>query len=122
MFLTVYVVFLALSFVLVGLGLFRPEHTELSLIGFVFLFMLSFVLLTGNITIANGTNTSSQFNYTTNGNLTLLTSSFESVENLYTPISLEGSLAHIIGYWLAVGSFLGFLGILLGLRHSRRFQ
>lgn len=126
MFILVYSVFLVLSFILISLGLFRPEHTELSLIGFVFLFLLALTLISGNITTVTGTITNSTFNYTEfitpSSNYTLLTSSNEAVENIYTPVSLDSGLAHTLGYWLAIGAFIGFLGIILSLKHSKGFR
>jgi hypothetical protein len=119
MILTFFILFLALAFVLIGLGLFKHEHTELSLIGFVYLFLLSMLILNGSIEYVTGTNTSSQFGYTTNYNglnLTLLTSSNETVVNNYAPMVLNGTLAHIIGYWLAVISIVGFIGVILSIR------
>jgi hypothetical protein len=119
MILTFFILFLALAFVLIALGLFKPEHTELSLIGFVFLFLLSMQIIAGNISYNSGTNTTSYFAYTPNYeslNLTLLTSSNETVVYNYTPMVLDGVLAHLIGYWLAVISIVGFIGVILSIR------
>lgn len=118
-------VFTAISFILIALGLFRIEHTELSLIGFVFLFLLSMVILNGQITYKIGTNTSSNFTYTPNAsgtNITLLTSSFEEVTDIYGPITLGGALSHSLGYWLAIASIIGFIACILGLKHSRGYN
>jgi hypothetical protein len=52
--------------VLIALGLFRPEHTELSLVGFVFLFLLGIVILNGQLVYKIGTSTNSSFDYDTN--------------------------------------------------------
>lgn len=117
-------VFIVISFTLIALGLFRTEHTELALIGFVFLFLISLNILNNTIEYKVGTNTSSTFNYTyvpvANG--TLLTSSFESVTDIYDTVTLGGSLSHTLGYWLAVGSIIGFIGVILGLRKSKGWQ
>lgn len=115
-------IFVVISFTLIALGLFRTEHTELALIGLVFLFLLAMLVLNNDsLTYKVGTNTSSNFTYTysPSANGTLLTSSFESVTDIYEPITLGNTLSHTIGYWLAVGSVIAFIGVLLGLRKSK---
>jgi hypothetical protein len=122
---TLFGVFLGLSLILIALGLFRSEHTELSLVGFVFLFLLAMVVLNNQITYVIGTNTTSTFDYTYNyagSNLTLLTSSFEENNDIYGPINLGGNLSHTVGYWLAIASVIGFIGVILGLRKSEGFK
>lgn len=52
--LTLFVVLLSLSLILIAIGLFRPEHTELALVGFVFLFLLSLVLIVGDLQYKTG--------------------------------------------------------------------
>ena len=118
-------IILALSVILIALGLFRPEHTELSLIGFIFLFLMAILILNNEIDYKIGTQTNSTFIYTTNAsgtNLTLLTSSEETVADLYGTITLGSTLSHTVGYWLAIASVIGFVGVLLGLRKSRGFE
>ena len=118
-------IFLALSLVLIALGLFHFEHTELSLVGMVFLFLLAMVVLNNQIMYKVGTNTTSNFTYSNveliTGNYTLLTSSYEENLDVYGPISLGGNLSHSIGYWLAIASVIGFVGVLLSLRKSKGF-
>ena len=89
----------------------------------VFILFLALIILNNNIQIPTGTNTTSSFNYSVNAdNLTLLTSSQEEVTDIYSYVSLEGTLSHLIGYWLAIVSFIGFVGILIGIRHSKGFK
>jgi len=123
MILTLFCVFLVLSLILIGLGLFHKEHTELALIGFLFLFLLSIAIQNGNIEYKNGYNVSSTFDYTTTDNTTLLTSSFETYTDIFTPVTFDGGFtSHLVGYWLAVISILGFIGIILGLRKSKGYK
>ena len=114
--------FVCISFVLIALGLKHTEHTELSLIGFVFLFLLSMLILNNDISYKIGTNTTSNFTYTTSGNNTLLTSSFEAVTDLYGTTTLGNALSHTLGYWLAIASIIGFVAVLIGLKHSTGFN
>lgn len=123
MILTLFCVFLVLSLVLITLGLKFTEHTELALIGFLFLFLLSLVILNENIVYEIGENVSSTFTYTGVGNNTLLTSSFETYTSNYEPITFDGGItSHLVGYWLALISILGFIGVILGIRHSKGFR
>jgi len=118
-------VFIVISFILITLGLYKPEHTELPLTGFIFLFLLSFVILNNQIEYKIGTNTTSTFTYTVNADIynnTLLTSSFESNVDMYGPVDLGGTLSHSIGYWLLISSVVGFIGVILGLRKSEGFR
>ena len=123
MILVLFGVFLILSLVLITLGLKFTEHTELALIGFLFLFLLSLVILNENIVYQNGQNVSSSFSYTLEGNNTLLTSSEETYINNYEPVTFDGGItSHLVGYWLAVISIIGFIGVILGIRHSKGFK
>jgi len=119
--LVLFSIFVVIAFTLITLGLSHPEHTEMALIGLVFLFLLSMVILNNSITFKVGTNTTSNFTYSYSpiANGTLLTSSFESVTDLYDTVTLGDSLSHTLGYWLAVGSIIGFIGVLLGLRKGK---
>jgi hypothetical protein len=112
---------LALALIFITLGLFVPEHTELSLIGFVFLFLLALCILNNQITYKIGTETNSTFGYTpsyNSTNFTLLTSSNEVVTDIYGPITLGGPLSHVVGYWLMIASFVGFLLVIISIRAS----
>lgn len=113
---------MVLSLIIIALGLFNPEHTELSLIGFVFLFLLSLVIMNNNLTQLTGTETNSTFSYSTVSNFTLLSSSNELVANIYTPVDWNGISAHLISYWLAISSVIGFIAVILSLKHSEGFQ
>lgn len=109
-------VFLVLGLVLITLGLFRPEHMELSLIGFLLLFLLAIIILNNQITYKTGTFTLSNFSYTSENNLTLLTNSSESVVDIYTETTLGGYLSHVVGYYLALGAIIGFIGVIVAYR------
>jgi len=52
--LILFTTFILISLVLVALGLYRLEHTELSLIGFAFMFLLSMVIIGDNLTYVVG--------------------------------------------------------------------
>jgi hypothetical protein len=120
--LVLFILFLVISFVLITLGLIFSNHTELSLIGFTFLFLLSFPIITENITYTTGSNTYSQFNYSSlDGNYTLLTSSYESQTDIKTSIFEESDLSHYFGYYMAVISVVGFIATLIGIKRSKDY-
>lgn len=112
--LTLFVTFVAISLILVSLGLYFREHTELSLIGFFLLFLLAMIILTGTITRKVGEEVNSTCLYSGNN----LTGTIEQVRNVYEPITWDGSFSHYTGYYLAVISIVGFIGVLVGLRRG----
>ena len=120
MILTLFLVFLALALILITLGLFRTEHSELSLIGFVFLFLLSFIILNSNITYKIGTETNMTYSYNLLNGTYYVNATNELNIDKYTNFS--DSNTHNFGYWLVIASFIGFLGVLLGLRHNKGFR
>lgn len=116
--LILFCVFLGISLLTICIGLFRPEHTEMALIGFVFLFLLAINLEAGGVDYKIGTITNSTFSYTDFGNYTLLTSSDEVNTDVYSNFT-GGTMSHIVGYWLAIMAVIGFVGVLVGLRRQR---
>lgn len=122
--LTLFVIFLSLSLFLVFLGFYRSDHSELALIGFLFLFLLSLMILNSNIEYKTGTTTNITYSYDPT-NSTLL-SSQEIVTDNYSTFTANDSLsfigktlAHLFGIWLAVASVVGFIGILLGIKKQK---
>jgi len=116
--LILFVIFVLISLALISLGLFITEHTELSLVGFLFLFLLSMILLTGTITTKTGSVTNTTY-MCINGSVSL--SSEEKID-VYQPISWDGTLSHSIGFWLAIASFIGFIGVIIGIRRTNNYE
>ena len=125
--LTLFIVFLILTLLIITIGLFRPEHTELALVGFLFLFFLSLIMMLGDIQYKTGINETMTYSClccdaqegaiecSDAENASLVVTSIESV-NTYTTFEGGGTFSHTVGYWLAIASFVGFLGVILGLR------
>ena len=126
MYLELFIVFLLLSLVIVALGLFKPEHSELGLIGFLFLFLLSLVVLYGDIQYKVGENYTYDCLCCVDGRLGQTcddnTSNLVKIASIdyYVTFESGGTFSHLVGYWLAVGSFIGFIGVLMGLRGNFR--
>ena len=109
MILTLFIVFSAVSLILIALGLILSEHSELALIGFVFLFLLSFTVMGNNLTYSTGYTQNETY---INENLTSTTTLY-LYENYDDTTSLFNT--HRFGYFLALGSFIGFVGVLMNL-------
>jgi len=122
MYLSLLIVFLFISFILITLGLQFREHTELALIGFVFLFLISFIVIANDIDYKVGENLTYHCVYN-NGtvqadagcgtNSTL----FPAIKtNTYAEWDGSGTFSHLVGYWLGIISVIGFVAVLVGLR------
>ncbi len=124
--LILFTVFLILSLTLICLGLIKTEHTELSIVCFVFLFLLAMMIINNNIEYKVGTQTNTTFFYP-GGNNSLnpdnTTVTTTDIYNTYTAnqnLSWSSkTLSGLIGYWLAVASIVGFIACLLGLKKQR---
>jgi len=101
-----------ISIVLIGIGvIFIKEWSGVAIIGFTFLFLLSFIILQGNLEIQTGSNITSSYNYSLDGSVD---STFQS--NIYVYDYWDDSNSHIIGYFLAIISGIGtFSSILITL-------
>lgn len=120
MILILFALFLSLSLILIILGLFKPEHTELSLVGFLFLFLLSFTVMNNNLEYQTGHTinyTYTDDNYSLNPFSETLTYNYEYYNDTSSSFN-----THILGYYLALISVVGFIGCILGLRKSKRFE
>lgn len=116
--LTLFSVLLCLSLALIAIGVFRAEHTELSLIGFFFLFLLATLLIANDVQYVVGIDQ----NYT----YSLVNGTYEvssiSARDIYDTAQLGGGMSHSFGYWLAICSLVGFVAVLLGLRRSQNYE
>lgn len=83
MLLTVFLTLGGLSLVLVTLGLAAPAHGELTIVGLVFLILLSLVLINGNLEVKTGEVSTVTYSY--NGSTLISTS--ENMTNQTTPVS-----------------------------------
>lgn len=112
--LVLWTILLVLSLIFVTLGLFKNEHTELSIVGFLFLFLLSVQILTTDITYVVGTETNMTYVYS-GGNLT---KTVESSYDVYDNITADSTLTRMIGIYMAIASVVGFVGVMASLRRA----
>ena len=134
MILWVYLALLIISLVLVTLSLLRDDHTELGIAGFTFLFILSFVMIAGDIQYKVGVNETNTYaclccddgvvigepirGVPQQGCLEDATLSVVSVEkvDVYNTWSAGGTLSHTVGYLLAVISVIGLIGTFVSIK------
>ena len=116
--LILFVTFILISMVFVGLGLYRLEHTELSLVGFVFLFLLSMVVIGDNLTYQTGETVTISNTY---GNVSGTVQLINSTEVTTYDHSIYQDTAgffttHRFGYLLAVLSIIGMIGSFVSIK------
>lgn len=106
---------ISIALALIGLGFYREEHTELVLVGFLFLFLLSLVLINENLEYKSGYTEQTNYTYTgTAINYTTLTHT-----DVYSNVNVSSNYSHWLGYYLAVISFVGFVGGIIGIKRSK---
>lgn len=108
--------FLVLSIVLIVIGLAKPEESAQVIIGAVFLFLLSLVLINTNLEYKTGEQVNTTYSYV--GNTTQINTTIEVSADIYTTYNDDNT--HTFGYWLAIGSFMIFLMAILGLKGGFR--
>lgn len=134
--LMLYIVLIVISLVLIFLYFYEPDHSELGIVGFLFLFLLSLVMIGGDIQYKTGVNETYTYGclcceqgsvvgdeYTrgeppvgcTNENATIAVIAVDKVDN-YATFTAGGVLSHTVGYYLAVAAAVGFIGVFLGLK------
>lgn len=110
MILTLYGFLVAVSLVLIVLGLSKPSESQLALIGFFFMFLLGLTLLQGSVQYETGANMTTTLSYGPTGDINQ-TDQYIT----YNYQDFDDNTSHNIGLYLAIGSGVGFAGVLFGL-------
>lgn len=105
------------SLVLIIIGLLKPDESAQAIVGFFFLFILSIILITGNLEVENGATINNSFNYDDTG---VLSNSSQTIAISYT--QFNDTTSHRIGYWLAIASSVGMFGVLFSLRRAYKIR
>jgi hypothetical protein len=92
------------------IGLTKPLESAQALIGFVFLFLLAMLIIGGNLEYQSGENKTTSYNY----NSTTLNNTVEIKNFTYT--KFNDTTSKQIGYYLAIASIVGFVGVILSLK------
>lgn len=114
MILPLYGFLVLVSLVLIVIGLTKPSESAQALIGFFFLFVLSFVIINGNLEYETGANLTTALNYNAQGDIT---STDQSVSYYYEKFNDTTSTR--IGKYLAIGAGVGFAGVLFGVAKTK---
>jgi len=120
MILLLWLVFVGISLILVVIGLMKSTESAQALIGFFFLFLLAFVVLGNNLEYHTGEITNTSYVYVANSsNLNYTT---ETTTNVYSTYNDTTGIfnTHRFGYFMAVASAVGLVGVLISLKGLRR--
>jgi len=116
MILTLFGVICLVALVMIVIGLTRPTESAQALIGFVFLFLLSIIIIGGDLQYESGVNTNTSYYYDAGDQV-----NFTVQYNAYDYRYFDDSTSDKVGYYLAVASVVGFVGVLISLRGSRKY-
>ena len=116
MILTLFGVICLVSLIMIIIGLTRPTESAQALIGFVFLFLLSIIIINGELEYETGVNTNTTYSYDASDRI-----NFTEQWNAYDYRKFDNSTSTKVGYYLAVASVIGFVGVLVSLRGSRKY-
>ena len=103
MIISTFIVVLSLAVLLIILGYLTDDEPYVP-IGLFFLFLLSIVILNGNLELRNGETSMTNFTYSTNDTLVA-----EEEVTTYTYEAWNDSQSRQVGIWMAIVSFLGFI-------------
>ena len=115
MILWIYILFASISIVLIAIGLSKPTESAMALIGFTFLFLLSFTVSGHDLEYKTGEQINRSYdaaNNTLNEITTYTYNDYNDETGLFN--------AHRFGYFLAVVSIIGFTGTLISLKGGWR--
>ena len=118
MILWLFALLIALSLVLVVIGLSNSDESAAAVIGFSFLFYLAIIMMTGEVAIKTGENISIDYTYQNDSGVELLGSTSQiSVDNYTT---FNDTHSQWFGRFLAAGSIAGFVGVMIGLKGKKK--
>lgn len=104
MILDLYFMLILLSMILIIMGFIWRDHTELSIIGFLFLFLLALSLSGGSVEYKTGSNLTAIMNYNPAGDVDNITQTIS-----YNYANFNEDTSQRFGRYLAIASFLGFV-------------
>jgi hypothetical protein len=110
MILSLYLVLIFLSLVFIFVGIIKPDESAMALVGFLFLFLLSFVVLNGQLQYETGAIVTANYTYTGGA----ITATGQNI--VYSYAYFSDTTSHTMGFYMVVISIVGFVGVLLGLR------
>ena len=115
MILIVYGLLALISLVMITIGLSRPSESSQALVGFLFLFLLGVVLINGSLEYQVGENINTSYTYV-NSSSSQINNTVEYRSDIYK--NFDDTTSHRFGYYLALASAVGFIGVIIGLKKS----
>jgi hypothetical protein len=116
MILTLFWALFIISITLIALGvIYSKQWAGVAIIGFTFLFLISMIILSGNLEVEKGSNVSSSYTYGVNGTITDTKQVIEYQYNKWAD-----STSHTIGYSMAIISAVGTFATIINLRGNWR--
>jgi len=139
--LVLFITFMTISCVFIGLGLYRLEHTELALVGFFFMFLLSMVVIGDNLEYVVGYeevyiygSNLSDYHFDDYGVSPTFKHDIDDAKdtllfhmnrtNIYQTYQDDSGFftTHNFGYLLAVMSIIGIIGSFVSIKPERFFK
>ena len=122
MILGVFITLIGISLAFIALGFFRQEHSEISLIGFLFIFLLALLILNNGLEYKTGVLRSGNFSYNVSATTPYLLNASVSEVDIYATYQDSHGFVTTkrLGFFMAVMSAVGFIGSLMGMRQLFR--
>jgi hypothetical protein len=117
MILPLYVFLCLVALVLIIIGLTRPTESAQALIGFAFLFLLSIIMLNGNVEVSMGATTNTSYSYDSLSRVNFTTQAIA-----YDYQDFSDSNSRQMGYYGVITSVVGFIGVLIAIRRTKSYE
>jgi len=115
MILSLFGILALISLVLIIMGLSRPSESAMALIGFVFLFFLSLVLINGTLQVEAGSHINTTYGYDGSDRVN---ETSQVVHYQYQ--NFNDSTSRQMGFYLVLAAVIGFAGVWFAWRRSRK--
>jgi len=113
MILSLYLTLIGIALILIIIGLFKPQESAMALVGFTFLFFLSFTLMLGNLEYEVGANINTSLTYNVDGKVT---NTDQTVNYEYE--SFNAGNSRQMGFYLIIVSVVGFTSVIMALKND----
>jgi hypothetical protein len=113
-----FIVMLSVSLIFIGLGFFIREHTELAIIGFFLMFMLSVSMLVSGINYKVGENLSVSYEYQ-NESIGQLNKTVVSSVDIYQDVTFNSGMYRTFAWYSAIASAFGMIIVIYSIGRKK---